>query len=160
VFKDDQNSFVPRVTDFGYSTKIVDRDSVFLPKSIPLAAPEHHHRSFTFCNAKKCDVYSFGLVCLWILFQDKLSEAFPTFLGIHDRLDASSSQYGQRASAEKLQDEEKLLAFSKNAVITAVGLDSQQKAKLEQLFDTALVCDPNLRCDNFGMLEMLLWQIR
>ena len=138
----------------------MDRDSVFLPKSIPWAAPEHHHRSFTFYDAKKCDVYSFGLVCLWILFQDKLSEAFPTFLGIHDRLDASNSQYGQKASATELKDEEKLLAFSRNAVITAVGLDSQQKAKLMQLFDRALVRDPNLRCDNFGVLEMLLWQIR
>jgi hypothetical protein len=79
------------------------------------------------------------------LFHEKLSEAFPIFLGIHGRLDASNSQYGQSASAEKLKDEKKLLAFSKNAVTTAVGLDSQQKASWSsssiQLLFAISTCD-------------------
>jgi hypothetical protein len=45
---------------------------IFLPKSRPWDAPEHHFGEFSAPAAKKIDVYSFSLLCLWILFGDGL----------------------------------------------------------------------------------------
>jgi serine/threonine protein kinase len=70
IFRNDLNRYVAKVADFGYSTVVMDDGLVYLPKSVPWNAPEHHGRDFTFQRALKCDTYSFGLVCLRILFED------------------------------------------------------------------------------------------
>ena len=38
-----------------------------LPKSKPWFAPEYHHRGFKLYMAQRMDIYSFGMLCLWIL---------------------------------------------------------------------------------------------
>ena len=38
-----------------------------MPKSLHWVAPEWHHRGFSLLQAKKMDVYSLGLLVLWIL---------------------------------------------------------------------------------------------
>jgi serine/threonine protein kinase len=56
------------VADFGYSTLTADATGkVYLPKSRPWNAPEHHVREFTAPDAKLTDVYSFGMLCLWVV---------------------------------------------------------------------------------------------
>lgn len=39
-----------------------------MPKSGIWRAPEWHHRGFRPEGARKMDIFSFGLVCLWMLF--------------------------------------------------------------------------------------------
>ena len=75
VFKDAiTRKITVKVTDFGYSTLTVgESGKVLLPKSRPWNAPEHHFGEFKVQEAKKTDVYSFGMLCLWILFRDRLS---------------------------------------------------------------------------------------
>ena len=64
-----------KVADFGYSTLTVGGSGkVLLPKSSPWNAPEHHFGEFTAQEAKKTDVYSFGMLCLWLLFGNRLSD--------------------------------------------------------------------------------------
>jgi serine/threonine protein kinase len=61
---------VAKVKDFGYSSIMVNEGhSVLMPKTVPWNAPEHHHRGFSPQDAKRMDIYSFGLLCLWILFE-------------------------------------------------------------------------------------------
>src|SRR5271156_4567636 len=60
-----------KVTDFGYSTSVASGASIFLPRSAPWQTPEYHHRQFLFSQALKAEVYSFGLLCLWLLFGDQ-----------------------------------------------------------------------------------------
>jgi serine/threonine protein kinase len=68
IFQDASGNYIARVGDFGYSSHFQGQDDiVFLPRSVPWAAPEWHHRWFTAMDAKKMDVYSFGLVCLWLI---------------------------------------------------------------------------------------------
>ena len=64
VFKDSTTREITvKVTDFGYSTLTVgESGKVFLPKSRPWNAPEYHFGEFNVQEAKKADVYSFGLL--------------------------------------------------------------------------------------------------
>ena len=75
VFKDATKKPTVKVADFGYSTLTAgESGKVFLPKSRPWNAPEHHLGEFNAQEAKKTDVYSFGMLCLWLLFGNRLSE--------------------------------------------------------------------------------------
>jgi serine/threonine protein kinase len=69
IFKGDSRGFVPKVTDFGYSTLCARNDSrIIMPRSVPWVAPEWHHRGFSFEEATKMDMFSFGMLCFWLLF--------------------------------------------------------------------------------------------
>lgn len=69
VFQDSSKVFFARVTDFGYSTVYTTSgDLILMPKSLHWVAPEWHHRGFSPAQAKKMDVYSLGLLILWILY--------------------------------------------------------------------------------------------
>lgn len=68
VFQDSSKVFFARVTDFGYSTIYTKPgDIIQMAKSSHWVAPEWHHRGFLPAQAKKMDVYSLGLLILWIL---------------------------------------------------------------------------------------------
>ncbi|KAF8539361.1 kinase-like domain-containing protein, partial [Trichophaea hybrida] len=68
IFKDATGKTTVKVADFGYSTLTAGaRGKVYLPKSRPWNAPEHHVREFTAPDAKLTDVYSFGMLCLWVV---------------------------------------------------------------------------------------------
>ena len=74
MFADKFGNQIPKVSDFGYSTLAAqDGDLIHLPISRPWSAPEIHHRGgqFEISVAKKMDAYSFGILCLWILFNSK-----------------------------------------------------------------------------------------
>jgi serine/threonine protein kinase len=74
IFGNKTDGFVAKSSDFGYSTIVAGDDRINMPKSHPWYAPEHHHRGFKHDGAKKMDAYSFGMLCLWLLFNEKLSE--------------------------------------------------------------------------------------
>ncbi|MCJ1250419.1 hypothetical protein MMC30_007647 [Trapelia coarctata] len=57
-----------RVGDFGYSTSLRHKKRIKLPYTIPWYALEVHDRLFTFEEAQRTDVYSFGMLCFWFLF--------------------------------------------------------------------------------------------
>ena len=71
VFESESGNYAAKVTDFGYSTIFNNEDDIIrLPRSQYWTAPEWHHRGFTTSEAKSMDTYSFGMVCLWLLFYD------------------------------------------------------------------------------------------
>ncbi|KAF8459297.1 kinase-like domain-containing protein, partial [Kalaharituber pfeilii] len=60
---------VAKLTDFGYSTMGANEDSAVALGCTPAwCAPEYHTRKFTVRDAKKTDIYSFAMVCAWLLF--------------------------------------------------------------------------------------------
>lgn len=62
VFKDETGKTTIKVTAFGYSTfATCEEGCVFLPKSRLWNGPEHHFGGFNIREAKKTDVYSFGI---------------------------------------------------------------------------------------------------
>src|SRR5436305_6144975 len=69
IFESDPNRYVAKVADFGYSTRVLSDDElVNMPRTAYWVAPEWHHRGFTTAGAMKMDMYSFGMLCLWVLF--------------------------------------------------------------------------------------------
>ncbi|KAF2814366.1 kinase-like protein [Mytilinidion resinicola] len=67
------SALVPKVTDFGFSCYGCDEESTVYPPRTPgWCAPEWHPRGFSFKDAKKMDVYSYGLLCAWICLQGKV----------------------------------------------------------------------------------------
>jgi serine/threonine protein kinase len=61
----ESNRYVPKVTDFESAGVFSSaNDLITLRRTIPWDAPEWHDRWFTLEDAKRTDVYSFGLVCM------------------------------------------------------------------------------------------------
>jgi hypothetical protein len=124
---------VAKVTDFGYSTIFTRDDLIDIPISVPGNAPEHHHRGFESIGTMKMDVYSFGLVCLWLLFFNSEKKSHNDFLiALHNQtnlLDLSHSLV--RAEAEQLNS------------------TTCESINLLNFFDLALANDPRQRSFSF-----------
>jgi tetratricopeptide (TPR) repeat protein len=59
----------PEIADFGSSQCLLEsQDRFYLPRSQEWCAPEWHARSHTIEQARRMDVYSYGLLAYWILF--------------------------------------------------------------------------------------------
>lgn len=76
IFEEGTGSYTAKVADFGFSTYFHEEqeDLIQVPKSVPWTAPEHHGNYHTSQSAKAMDVYSFGMLCLWLLFETKVLE--------------------------------------------------------------------------------------
>lgn len=81
IYRDEENRFSGKVADFGYSSCVSgDSQAIFVPESWPWNAPEHNFVQnvsgrYEKVQAEKMDMYSAGLICLWLLFE-------PYFAGI------------------------------------------------------------------------------
>jgi serine/threonine protein kinase len=156
IFRDDLNRCIAKVADFGYSTVGTENGLVYLPKSVPWNAPEHHGRDFTFQRAIKTDTYSFGLVCLRILFEDLLLQHFPKFSEAYEKETFLLGKIRIVEIPATAGYEADLLPFAIDAVKSKVGLELSQKKTLEKFFKVTIAGDPNLRSDDFSELQRLL----
>jgi serine/threonine protein kinase len=125
------------MTDFGYSCYGAnDDDIVRLPYSRPWAAPEYHSRDFTLRDAKRMDVYSFGMLCLYILFQKRLEDSTSSLVSYLEDLKASES----------------LLDFTHDMVSRFAAVGETQKTSLKEFFDLTLSHKPYSRNMDFKTL--------
>ncbi|MCJ1396800.1 hypothetical protein MMC18_009692 [Xylographa bjoerkii] len=68
VTKDDNGLFRLQLIDFGYSCfGSAESDLIYLPRSRPWTAPEHHWRGFPIISAKLMDIYALGMVCAFLI---------------------------------------------------------------------------------------------
>jgi len=96
AFKDSTGKATVEMTDFGSSTIATGQEGrVILSKSRPWNAPEHHFGELKVTDAKKTDIYSFGMSCLWILADAPIWQSSTEYM-----LDAS---VGPRISLENLK---------------------------------------------------------
>ena len=125
------------MADFGYSCfGTDDEDIVYLPCSLPWAAPEYHSRGITLRDAKKMDVYSFGMLCLYILFQECLGDPTSSSVTCLDRLKLSGS----------------LLDFARETVSGSTPVGETQKDSLKAFFESTLSDEPDSRNTDFETL--------
>jgi len=154
VFKDSSGKTTIKMTDFGYSTLSAGVDGkVFLPKSRPWNAPEHHHGEFTVTEAKQTDVYSFGMLCLWFLLGNVRHLQ-------HSKQYGFESTTGTRTSLEQLKDEDKVEQFANQLLETVplADLNTAHRNLLKEFFSFTVPLDPNKRTSDFGKLVGLLGQ--
>ncbi|KAF2806243.1 kinase-like protein [Mytilinidion resinicola] len=69
VFPGSDGKVTAKVADFGFATWFRSRDDLIaMPRSVPWNAPEHRGQKFRPLDAQRMDVYSYGMLCLWLLF--------------------------------------------------------------------------------------------
>ncbi len=129
-----------RVTDFGYSTLFsTDNDPILMPNSGVWTAPEHHHRGFLPRQARKMDAYSFGMLCLWLLFYNKAANRDRTF-----RKDLKDSRM-------------ELLYHASELLRATPDLENREKDDLQKVFRSTLAQNPAERTTDFDeILELLI----
>lgn len=152
VFEHEPNSYVARVADFGYSTRFCGEfDLIKMPKSRPWNAPEHHRREFHASKAKKMDIYSFGVVCLWLLFEGNSSLPF------NSQTSWTGGQFASFKDVLKSQtDADSLLRFSIGLVEENGDFNRDMKTRLSHFFDCTLTSDPDKRSADLDRLLHLL----
>lgn len=107
-----------------------------MPRSLYWVAPEWHHRGFTTADAMKMDMYSFGMLCLWLLFYNTQENTTGDF-------------YSSLNSAETV------LVLARQLIIAMAGLDDQRRSNLNQLFNLTLANNPAERSPDFNHLVRL-----
>ena len=139
VFSEDDGAYVAKVTDFGYSTLfITESDLITMPKSSPWTAPERHHRAIWPEEAKKMDAYSFGMLCLWLLFYNRAAN--------RDRNFERSWKDPQK----------KLLHHTSEMLEATADLETWEKQHMQRAFTLTLAQDPDKRTASFtDLLELL-----
>jgi serine/threonine protein kinase len=132
VFRADDGSFTAKVADFGFSTRYAQDDThIVLHQSWPWHAPEFdEYHEFTPVQALKTDVFSFGLLCLWFLFEESLSGILPLPM---------AAQWKSPSHVYKGED------FANQLVIAEVGFNNETKHMLQNYFGGCLASDPMVR---------------
>ncbi|KAK6335995.1 hypothetical protein TWF730_003368 [Orbilia blumenaviensis] len=85
IFQDEDQKFLAKVTDFGYSSVFAQGNEtleITLARSWPWTAPEVEENSrVTFEQGKSADIFSYGLICAWLLCYDRLPTKEPQKFG-------------------------------------------------------------------------------
>ena len=159
VFKDSiSRKITVKLTDFGYSTLTGGGSGTdILPKSRPWNAPEHHHGEFNAHEAKKTDVYSFGMLCLWVLFENRLSDLPQTTAdGVAGLISFDAPFLGGPTFLERLKDEGRLEYIANRLVESMPGLNVEYRIRLKEIFSLALPHNPGKRtCDLARVIGLL-----
>ncbi|KAI1284233.1 TPR-like protein [Xylaria sp. FL0933] len=150
IFKE-SGRYSAKVIDFGYSTRYTTEDCwLKLPISWPWNAPEHDRpaRSWLPSQAVKADVFSFGILCFWLLFESYLSGSASLYQG------PKSSMVGHPRSARDALCgiKESVQAYAQRLVKTEIALDDERRRTLAEFFDLTLTSDPQRRETNLTIL--------
>ena len=139
VFSESEGRHMARVTDFGYSTLFsTDDDPILMPNSGVWTAPEQHHRGFLPRQARKMDAYSYGMLCLWLLFYNKSWNRDRDFRKDLEYLPTNLSYH----ASEWLR--------------ATPDLGNQERVDLQKVFTSTLAQDPTERTANFDELLELV----
>ncbi|KAH8589486.1 kinase-like domain-containing protein [Bisporella sp. PMI_857] len=154
VFKDGTGAYTAKVTNFGYSTKFENEDEFFhVLKSSPWSAPEHVRDKFTPAQTQKMDVFSFAMLCLWVVFEQYLSGIVPFPQEAHWAEKYFQGKEGRHLSKRILEDlkqRDELVILSRQLIMAERDLDDDRKQALERFFCASLTCNPNERETNFS----------
>jgi hypothetical protein len=128
IFKENSDSYTARVTDFGYSTVFSSTGDIHMPITEPWNAPEWNSGRFDLSAAMKMDAYSFGMLCLWVVFIE--------YFDSQSLLHVLKSGYQPLNLAHQL-------------VRSSFGLAERHCIVLDQLFGLTLEEKPDDRSEDF-----------
>lgn len=151
IFKEGTGSYTAKVADFGFSTYFHEEqeDLIQVPKSVPWTAPEHYgRRQFTSQEAKMMDVYSFGMLCLWLLF-------YKEHLGVDD-FSFEAAYWQDKDEKLFIWKKNKLLSWAIQLVADDAGIRPETKRRLDLFFRSCLDHDTEKRdADWDNLIECL-----
>jgi serine/threonine protein kinase len=134
---------VVKLTDLGYSAASVD--DTFLPKTWPWGAPEWNKRRFDIPRAKMTDIYSFGMLCLWIMFSGGQVKHNPGVDGKSSTLCTPPDEFSDLENIEAMRDKDQLPALAESLINNSEGLDQERREILIQFFEKTVRTDPEHR---------------
>lgn len=127
-----------------------------MPRTAPWNAAEHHNRGYLWRDAVEMDVYSLGLLCLWLLFGPD----------VRVQVSADDSEWESNAilsTNARMQNwlehqvrETDLVTCSMSMVQAVSGLSDEQKAKLLKFISMTLPLNPSDRASDVERLLPLL----
>ncbi|KAJ4424692.1 hypothetical protein N0V82_000620 [Gnomoniopsis sp. IMI 355080] len=138
-----------RVADFGYSTRCANESCPLkLPISFPWNAPEHDRlaREWTPAQAKKADIYSYGLLSFWLLFHPWLcGQRSEGHCCPSTASEAQSSSEVALDTLVQLKRNGELQQKAKELMLAEGSLGDRDQAALNDLFATSLSGHPDER---------------
>lgn len=155
IYKDD-GEFTARVTDFGYASRFANEDDlIHVPKTEPWNALEHTYDKVTPAQAQKMDVFSFGMLCMWVMFEKHLSGITPLPQEAHWAEQYFQGRAGKDFSQNVLKDRKQeggLVILAHQLVMAEEDVDDERKQALKRFFNASLTSDANLREVDFNWL--------
>jgi hypothetical protein len=94
------------------------------------------------------DVYSFGLLCFWLIFEKYLSGVAhlpPNLDWAKEHFQCEEVDDLALSILEDIKQKENLVRFARDLTMAEKGLEDQQKVALESFFKASLNDDPNER---------------
>jgi len=146
-----------KLADLGDASISDDNETwVFMPRSKPWSPPEYHHRGCPFWQATKMDIYSFGLLCLWVLFGDSLSFSAASLNHCQDDDHAITGLPPTIVTLAMLKKTNRLQDAVREVVLAYEGITREQQSKLDSFFTLTLAEKPTARSSDFQLILKLL----
>ena len=156
---EENSRIIAKVADFGFATCFQNHnDLISIPRKEPWNAPEHHARPFRSEQAKQMDIYSFGLLCFWLIFE----AGSPDGLQLPPKMILES---GESVNFWGRQPKKSLLQLGKDDRLTDLAcwlvhedsnFSNSMKDCLGLFFQSTLAFKPGSRCTDFELLLNLL----
>jgi hypothetical protein len=134
-------------------------DRVYLPKTSSwVLAPEWNHRGFSIDAAKKLDVFSFGMLCIWILFKEAILDRgiiVEKAIRMPQKLADQNLSLREGSVECILQDlkvNKKILDAVREIITDTIPEDIRAKHRLQDFFIATLREEQSLRESNFENL--------
>jgi serine/threonine protein kinase len=146
VSEDQEGNLSAKLSDFGHSAVMGDGDSslAYLPESQPGCAPEYHRRGFEFQGAASMDIFSYGMVTLWMLFYN------------------SDLDYPGRGLFHSLKINKSLLGLAKELLDRTISIPDTFKPILASFFEKSLGSTARSRASAMEQLLLIInedWQV-
>lgn len=130
IFEKSIGVYRANVIDFGYSTQFATEDDfILLPKSWPWYAPEHSKFDrFKPHQARRMDVFSLGMLWLWVMFEEYFSGLAPLPQGLHwaEHYFQTTGEIGRsKEILAELKQDNKLIMLSSRFVNAEVELSDK-----------------------------------
>ena len=146
-----------KLADFGDSSICADDASLaYMPKSIPWDPPEHHYRGTPFLRAKESDIYSFGLSCLWILFDNYMHQSSIDTSESRRKFQSTSILPPTVAILATLRATRDIQDVAKETVHSFKSITAEQESNLDHFFSLTIVTESTARSTDYPALLKLL----
>jgi serine/threonine protein kinase len=157
---------VVKLSDFGCSSILLEGFEILIniPQSTPWYAPELKGRTqpFTISEAKKTDVFSLGLLALWLFFGSDLVSNVDTQLDDDSMdLDADAEAYYKRREEwakliEAKKENDELIQLALETLNQDILFPDHEKELWRAFFKKTLPSQPHSRaCDASELLKIL-----
>lgn len=134
-----------KIADFAFACFGASEDEpVKVSRTEPWDAPEWHHRYFSLKDAKKMDIYSIGVLCLWLFFRhDNMNELGP---GITVGMAFSGQDPGLTAKLQAFKGNgDALLDCAFRLTKQSRDIDEDARDSLLKALPLTIQSDPNKR---------------